>query len=438
MTSGEILTKASARLDARLLIEDRLRIAYEGRSPVAFLSPEAREALRGRLTELPVNLVRVAVDTIAERLVVEGFGADPALWAAWRASGMLRGSQAAHSDSLLTGCGLVSVWTGPDGRTPSIRPESTRQAVVDVDPATGDRRWGVKRWIGADRYGRALVMLPDTVTQLRTAQQLPDAEGQLLPTVGGWHTVDVLDNPLGVVPLVPLVNRPSTERPLGTSEVADVLPLVDAISKLCQDLLVTSEAHSRPRRWASGIEIVTDELGVPENPFLETPSRVWTAESEGARFGEFPPASLQSFVHGTAVLLRMIAAVTAIPPATLGLTSDTPASAEALRASESGLVSRCRLKQAGLGESWSEVGRLALMVLTGRDADPPSVSWADAESRSEIVAADRAAKLSALGVSLESILDDLGWPPDKIAAELDRRRRDVLDNVARDLSGLQL
>lgn len=434
MSAADILTKAGQRLDARHIEADRLRTAYEGRSPAAFLSPEAREALRGRLIELPVNIPRQVISTVAERLTVEGMD-NPAAWAAWQASRMTSGHGACHTDSLLYGVGYASVWVGPD-RRPRIRPESPRQAVVDLDPGTGDTRWGAKRWIGADRYGHALVMEPDRITKLRTATQLPDAEGQIIPTEG-WSTVEVLANPLARVPLVGFPNSPSTDRPLGTSEIADVLPLSDAVSKLAQDLMVVSEAHSRPRRWVAGLEVVTDETtGEPINPFSETPARVWQSESAETKFGEFPASSLASFVDGTGVLLRAIAAVTALPPATLGVQTDQPASAEALRASEAGLVARCRAKLSVLGERWSEVATLAAMMATGRDAEPVAISWGDVETRSEIVSADRAAKLHALGVSLPSILEDLGWSPDRVAAEMAHRRRAALDNAALGLDKL--
>ena len=36
----------------------------------------------------------------------------------------------------------------------------------------------------------------------------------------------------------------------GFADYRELLPLVDAVSKLCQDLVVVSEAHARPRRWA--------------------------------------------------------------------------------------------------------------------------------------------------------------------------------------------
>jgi hypothetical protein len=432
VTALETLAAAGTTLDSRTGTLDRLARYYSGTQGIAFLSPAAREAIGDRLRELPVNLTRVAVDVLAERLAVQGFRVggvddDAGLWRLWTDSRMVTGSAAGHLDSLLYGTGYVSVWTDAARRV-RICPESPRQVVVTLDPQTGEPVSAVKRW-HERRRGRAVVFEPDTVTRLRTASEVVEASG--LP-VDGWQVVDVLPNALGEVPVTPLPNRPRTGLPLGESEVLDALPLVDALSKLTQDMVVVSEAHSRPRRWATGLEVQEDEAGNPVNPFAESPERVWQAEDAAVRFGEFPASSLASFVEGTGVLLRQIAAVTAVPPAVLGLTSDSPASAEALRASEAGLVARARQRQTVLGEAWSRVGRHALIARDGverpafRDVE---VSWMDSESRSEIVAADRAAKLHALGVPLAAILDDLGWSPQRIEQVLAARRAEALDDL---------
>lgn len=455
VNATETLAQASQVLDVRAGQIETLARYYVGQQGTAYLSPKAREAVQGRLTALPVNLVRVAVDVLAERLAVDGFNADGGndlaaeAWRLWTVARMVTGSAHAHVDSLLFGCGYASVWAAADG-TPTLRVESPRQTTVTLDPVTGEPTTAVKRWWAA-KHGHAVVFEPDRVTRLRTTTEIARESG--LPA-DGWSTVGVLPNALGEVPVTPLPNRPRTDLPLGESEVTDALPLVDGVSKLTQDMVVVSEAHSRPRRWATGLEVVEepkrdangevlrDEDGEPimeaVNPFAESPERVWQAESHEARFGEFPASSLQHFAEGVGLLLRQIAAVTAVPPAVLGLSQDAPASAEALRASEVGLVARARARQAVLGDGWSRVMRHALTVRAGverpeyRSVEPV---WADAETRSDIVAADRAAKLHALGVPLAAILDDLGWSPRKVAAVMATRRAEALDAAIASLGG---
>ncbi len=457
VSATDLLARAAKTLDERGGVLDNLAAYYAGKQGAAFLSPKAKEAIGNRLSVLPVNLTRVAVDVLAERLAVQGFAVgegDAGAWALWRASGMVNGSAQSHLDSLLLGCGYVSVWTDPRAvhtLSVRIRQESPRNCTVTLDPTTGEPINGVRRWYDRDaKRGRAVVFEPDRVTRMRTASEVVDAAA--LPA-DGWEVVEVLPNALREVPITPLPNRPRSDMPLGESEVTDVLPLVDAVSKLCQDLVVVSEAHSRPRRWATGLEVVEepvrgddgqvlvdadgDPIMTAVNPFTESPERVWQAENPEAKFGEFPASGLSHFVEGVGLLLRQIAAVSAVPPAVLGLSQDAPASAEALRASEVGLVARARQRQQVLGEAWARVMRHALIARDGVERPEfreITVSWADAETRSEIVAADRASKLDALGVPLAIILDDLGWDPQRIKAAMDARRAEALDALGADIA----
>ncbi len=55
----------------------RLQTHYDGMAAIEFLSPEAREALEGRLSEIYVNVPRLVVSSITERLNITGWtGAD--------------------------------------------------------------------------------------------------------------------------------------------------------------------------------------------------------------------------------------------------------------------------------------------------------------------------------------------------------------------------
>jgi len=85
-------------------------------------------------------------------------------------------------------------------------------------------------------------------------------------TTTGFRTVEVIRNPFGRPPVIALRN---SDRLLedGVSEISDLVPLVDGLNKSLSDMLVSSEYAGRPRRFASGIELVEepvlDDLGVP-------------------------------------------------------------------------------------------------------------------------------------------------------------------------------
>lgn len=410
---------------------------YAGTQPLAFIAPADVDALKGRLFQLPVNLCRLAVDVLADRLRVEGFNTgrgtprDLELWRLWKRTGMVEGSDQVTRAALIYGRAPVSVWS-------TIRPEDPRQTVVAYDPGTGERVSAFKRW-QAGGWGHAVLYGPDLIRRLRTASGVP--AGAELPSQG-WTVVETIANPLGVVPVIDLVNRPSVVSTLGVSEMTDLEPLVDAICKLATDMLVSAEFGARPRRYTLGVEIREDELGNPVNPFVDGPSRVWQLEGDRqtAQIGQLDAASLSPYAEAIGALVHQVAALSQMPPSMVGIAMNQPASAEALRAAEAGLAARARARQRAFTGPWSEVIRLAAEATDGRPrpdlADVEPV-WSDPETPTVAQAADAATKLVQSGViTVDRALDDLGYTPEEREAERQARRRQALDTAGLDLGGL--
>jgi len=415
---------------------------YAGTQPLAFIAPADVEALKSRIFKLPVNLTRLAVDVLADRLRVEGWNtgrgtpADLDLWRLWKRAGMIEGSDQVTRAALVYGRCPVSVWSGPRGV--SIRPESPAQTVVAHDPATGERSAALKRWQGAG-YGWGVLYGPDAVRRLRTASNVP--AGAELPAEG-WTVVEKLDNPLGVVPVIDVVNRPSVGGLAGVSEMADVEPLVDAICKLASDMLVSAEFGARPRRYTLGVEITEDENGDPVNPFVEGAARVWQLEGNrtDAMVGQLDPMSLTPYTEAISALVHQVAALSQLPPSMVGIAMNQPASAEALRAGEAGLAARARARQRAFTGPWAEVIRLAAEITDGKprpeleDVEPV---WSDPETPTVAQAADAASKLVGAGIlSVDGALDQLGYTPEQREAERVARRTAALDGAGLDLTAL--
>lgn len=425
----------SRRLDEQTAPLGGLQAYYDGTAPLSYLSAGDREALKGRLLRLPVNYCRHAVDTLADRLQVEGFAAsgdtarDLALWARWRRAGLVETSDAVHRAALVHGRCPVSVWSDGGGRS-RVRAEDPRQCVVEVDPASGVAVRALKRW-QASGHGQALLFGPDAVWRLRTATPVP--AGAMLP-LEGWVVVERLGNPLRVVPVVELVPRG------GVSELADIAPLVDALTKIMSDAMVSAEFGARPRRYTLGVEIKEDDQGNPINPFVDSPMRIWQLEGkrDEAQIGQLDPASLGPYAELAAVLTHQIAALAALPPHLAGIRQDQPASAEALRAAESALSARARTRQRALGAGWAQVVKLATEVDTGRPApEAVEVLWTDPETSSPAQAADAVTKLVQSGIlSVDGALDRLGYSPEQVEQERVRRRQAALDGAGIDLARL--
>jgi hypothetical protein len=106
-------------------------------------------------------------------------------------------------DTLVHGLGFISVWgNDEDPQTPLMSFESAHQVAVLYEPGTGDRvvRAALKRWDGRRPHVRHPVP-PDRVIRYVSKRTSGTAMG------GAYEVEQVLDNPLGAVPIVPMVNR---------------------------------------------------------------------------------------------------------------------------------------------------------------------------------------------------------------------------------------
>jgi hypothetical protein len=389
---------------------------YEGTQPIAFIAPEVANQIGDRLAPVVINWPRVIVDSVQRRCTVQGFrlgssGAlDADLWALWTGSEMPSWSRMNHVDVLVHRLSFWSVWAD-DSEAPAIAPESAHQMAVLYQAGSSRVRAALKRFVDDDDVARAYLFLPDRVRRYSG----PKANG--LTLVGSpmrWSLDEEIPNPLGAVPIVPMVNRPRVLNLDGESELSDVIPLADAVNKLATDLLITSEFHAAPRRWATGIQVPDG----PERERLQAEvasywdnalkGKTWLA-GEGVSFGQFAEAQLSNFTGAIQMLTAQIAAVAGLPPHYLGINTDNPASADAIRSAEATLNERAREKHETWGATYKKVMQLALAVADGSTLSAIEsataeleTDWRDPETRTKAQDADAAVKLHT-----EGIIDDV-------------------------------
>lgn len=435
--TDELLVELLQELDAPQHRYAELDRYYTGSQALAFLSPEAKVALGNRFGRVASNLPRLAVNSLAERLRVTGFtGVD--IWPEWLANDLDQLSSVLHREALLFGNGYVIAWADQSG-APRVTVESAKQVAVLTDPGSREVTSAVKRW--------------RTKTQTFAVKYLPDRIERYRANTAGAATtafdlIEVLDNPLGVVPVVDFRNAERLLEP-GHSEIFDLLPLVDGLNKTLADLAVAQEYTSRPRRWATGIELVEvplvdsegnpllDESGQPitrvENPIPEG-NRAMVSESPDSRFGQLDGADLRGYENAVGIWLGQIMAVSALPAHFVGITTNNPASAEAIRGAESSLTARAEARQQVFGRSWERVARLIAAIKSG--VDPASISgvsvtWGDPASRSVAAEADAAVKLyQARLLSRAGTLRKLGYSEKEITAEINEIFREMSEESA--------
>jgi hypothetical protein len=411
---------------------------YRGTQPTAFLHPDLKLELGDRLESLVINFPRLSLDAVEERLDVEGFrlpGEDAPsddLWRVWQSSGMDLASGRNHLRSLRHGRAFVSVWSGGKRGLPRIAVESAKQVVVDYYPGSTDVRVALKYWKDG-QIERGNLYLGDRIIKW----QRGGADSRGLP-LKGWTIIDVVGNVLGVVPLVPFLNRYDEDMPNGESEITDAVHLADAINKLATDMMVTSEFHAAPRRWANGIDIPKgpegDRLRVEAKKYLDNAltGKTWLGGKD-TQFGQFPSADLTNFVKAIGMLTQHYGALAGLPPHMMGLHGDNPASADAIRSSEAALIKRVQRKQRTFGEPWEDVMRLAIRV---RDGGPLTADealetvWRSPETPTVAQKADAAVKLVNAGIidGLQA-QEDLGYTPQQRTSMAERRTETIANAV---------
>jgi len=413
---------------------EELNRFYEGGQPLAYLHPDLLAELGEQLRQVVINWPRLVVDSLEERLDVEGFRfavpgstADEAdadqstsdeLWRVWQANGMDEAGQQAHVDAMVMGRAFMIVGSRPgDASTPLITAESPLQVQADWDPQTRTVRAALKRWheydplTGAVLDQHATLYLPD-----RTVWY--DQVG-----AAAWTQTEQDVHSLGVVPVVPLVNRPRLLVPQGRSELTDVIPLSDAACKIATDMMVSAEYHAMPRRVAFGFDEddFTDENGNQVSMWSRLAGRIWATaknrksgdDGDGADVIQFPEADLTNFHDTLNALARLVASLSGLPPHFLGLATDNPPSADSIRASEIRLIKRAERHQRAFGGGHEAVNRLVLRLITGT-WDPRALSletqWRDPSTPTRAQQADATVKLVQAGIiPIEQAREDMQY-----------------------------
>lgn len=421
--ANEQLIDMNREIDSRQGTYDRIVKAWNGDNAAAYMSKKSRDALDDRLRRLGVNFPRLVVNSKVDRLSVSGFKraddglSDGETWSRWVAAGMVSKSEQVHTDYYLYGNSTVTVWADSQGN-PAVSSSTPRSTYVERNTLTGEAEAALTRWQTKDG-ARCRIITPDEAVLYWTKSDGYPA------SQGAWKVKERSDNPFGIVPVVPFIREQSSEDTEGTSAVADILDLSDALAKILSDAMVTSEHFARPRRWATGLEIDEDEDGNIVDPFRRESHL--QSEAPDTKFGQFPSSDLAGYNTLIATLTQQIGSLTGLPPHYLGLHGDQPANADGVRAAEAQLASAAYSDQRHLDSNWARVAQLMRAV-----SDPavdmlgtgPTPLWASPEIRTPAQAADAALKLRDIGVPLETVLvESLGYAPAQaaeIAARADR------------------
>jgi hypothetical protein len=367
-----------------------------------------------------VNWPALTVDSLEERLDVEGFhlgqatSTDDRLWDWWQANDLDAESSLGHLDALVLGRSFVVVTAGASPNDPPIiTVESARNMAATMDPATRTLAAAVRVWERAD--GR---------TNTWEQEGLPTGAVLYLPgrnlhyrrVNGVWRVQREDTFALNEVCVVPLVNRARLSDRNGVTEMRDVMELTDAACRSLTNLQAAQEFLAVPTRAV---------LGATESDFVDQDGNAlpaWEAYigrflalgNEQAKLQQLPGADLRNFTEVINHYAQLVASVTGLPPQYLGQSTVNPASADAIRSSESRLVKRAERRARAFGETWERVMRLALRVMGDADSAAQRLEtvWRDPATPTYSAKADAVVKLFQSGVlPQEAAWEQMGFSP---------------------------
>lgn len=462
------LTCELLRDQPRMVLMDRY---YRGDHPLPKVPRELREEYRRMLADANLNFMRIVVTSPAERLRVQGFrargaeGADDDAWAWWLDNQLDTDANQTIINALAMGRGYIFVDRGPGGVT--ARADDPRMAIVCFDPANRHRRVaGLRLWHDdwTDTV-RADVWLTDAVyrfisrtSAVRALNTWPSPWQPVFPideatvrydkvfnreesaaTFSEWYSqwieLDLSRNPSGEIPLVPLINQPSTLAITdGESELDDVYPTQNRINELLFDRQLAAWTAAYQQKWATGIDIPTDpDTGAPVQPFKAAIDRLWADTNEQARFGTFPATDLKNYIDAIEADVKHLAVVTRTPRHYLVESGQTP-SGDSIKSAESGLVAKVTEKQTDYGRAFAEVIRL-WATMTGGSTAPFETIWADPEFRTLAELTDSVIKQKAAGLIPTRVARErLGYSP----SEIERMERlDLQETMLADVQQAQ-
>lgn len=408
-------------LDKQTRRNRRLDRYYTGDAPIprAVIAAKATDAYKRLMVMAQNNWPELIVDSSEERLEVTGFRfkdkkSEEEAWRIWQANGLDADSGMSHQASLVSGRSYAIVWGAGDDV--AITLEDGTCMYVEYEDATQRtvlralRRWydeGESRW-HATLYTRDGLYKFSTKTTGKSASEWVrrEVDGEDWP----------LPNTTSRVPVFELsVNRrlsmEHSKRARGEFESA--LPLLDRINYTVFSLMAAMTWSGFPLRLLIGEPIkreqVKDSNGDPVvgadgkpttravKPFDVTQDSIAQVESKDAKLQQLPEAVLKNYLDTIEQQVRHLAAITKTP-AHYMLGELVNVSADAIRSSEAGLISKIRRHQRALGEAWESVIRYALEISPKGDFpvdESAETVWRDPESRSLAERADAASKLAA-------------------------------------------
>lgn len=437
-----LVMRIYARLNGRRSVIDTREDYYVGKQPLSFATAEWKKANAERYIGFSDNWSAPVVNAEAERIRYTGMkildedgkpsDAGKVLHEHWLLNEMDMQSSQGFVTTLTTGRSFVIVWGDKITDEPIVTWEHPSNVEIEYDWANPlIRKAALKTWVDETKE-YATLYTPDWIfkyersktphTSERDSQALQSRTGAA--DDGGWIQRETpgeawpLRNPMGVVPVVEVPNRPTLKGD-PVSEIQGVIPMQDAINLLWAYLFLAADYASMEARVILNasppmIPILDDAGKVigqkPVDMKELREKRLFYAQGENASIDSWPAAKLDVFTDTIDVAVGHIASQTRTPPTYLVTkTGMSNVNGEGLKASEIGLNKKVMEFESFAGPAIREVNRLIALAkgdtALAREVRLGTVTWMNPEIRSEAQLADMLVKKKSIGYPLEYLME---------------------------------
>lgn len=368
-----------------------------------------------RVTESSIGWGKIAVDSLNERLSVQGFvgsdgeenpyGIDKII----DQNGLESVAGEAFKESLIKGTSFMTVAAGADFYDPDVLLSPHDSSFATADYSLRSRNILVGLTVFPDDPERGELLTPNSIIPFGISEGAIFQDGERI------------DHNLGRVPMVQFNESPDAGSSKGHSAIT--VPMrkqIDFVIRTMDDTELNRVLFAWGQRYLATDQKFVDADGNPIDPFIAAQTALWkiplNTNGTNPVVGHFPSNSPKDLLDLIRQWASTFAAEAGLPEYYFGVTQQSnPTSADAIRAGEARLIKKSWDRTRQFTRPMSEVAMLALLIRDGRLPDGFTglrPIWGNVATISPGAAADRALKLVSQGIlqpTSRIVLDELGY-----------------------------
>lgn len=351
LSDQDWFNRLSARRTANLQRIAEMWAYYDNNQPMYHVARILTEQ-DNKFPPLTVNWCRKYIRSIDGRSILEGFAyvGDDSLDD--QMQNMMLRNELDLKHSLNNTATLVTGWSygmaGPGADGARLTIESPDSMAVERDPITGEVIASLKFWTSDSETGTqddlAVMQLPDPRGGSRLVNYeygKPIGESRFK-----WMAGPSKRQSSGLVPVVPFLNQERWGKP--TSQMADLIPIVDAMNFTATSMMATILRHAMPRILGINVQsslFLNKDGTVNQEAWKAATGEAWmvpAAEDDNGDLiprdqtpdvdiKQLPAADMRNFHETANLLARIGAGLCDLTPVDLGFgVSDNPPSADSI------------------------------------------------------------------------------------------------------------